>query len=301
MDPSPVKKRRTSLTTSFAVNPKDVSTQPAIKDGGRTTPVHASFMSPTKASLARFNPELLPHPRLTGEKFQGRNGRRLSATPRRRLHTPGRLSSPAKSLGIRPGTDAVIPASSLESPEEAEERVQENATEQLEHELQANAPQRSSHLDDATKTADGASGIPQEGEPELPLTPTQLGLEPVPEPPRGLLFSSPSRRVTRRKGQNMISSPLKLRSSPPQTSRKMSLFHEKQVNTRVEDSQRDVGLPMDVELIKTRDVYSQLSSQLKYLQDDVAQLETEVLQPLDRSSVTLASQKATTQLMYVIS
>ena len=53
----------------------------------------------------------------------------------------------------------------------------------------------------------------EDGEPRLPSTPTQLGLEPPPEPPKGFLLSSPSRRPKRKIRNTAKSSPLKPRSS----------------------------------------------------------------------------------------
>ncbi|KAL9110999.1 MAG: hypothetical protein Q9187_007985 [Circinaria calcarea] len=142
---------------------------------------------------------------------------------------------------------------------------------------------------------------PQGGELELPLTPTQLGLEPVSERPKGLLFSSPSRRVTRRKGASMTSSPLKPRNSPPpEAGRELSPFYEIQAVMDMEAAQQEVGLPDDVELTNTREVYNQLSLQLKYLQEDVTQLEAEVNRLQDGPSLTPASQKETAQLISIL-
>lgn len=60
MDSSPNKRRKTSHSTSVRLNatstPNPSKPRP---DRARTSPRRASFLSPTKASLARFNPELL--------------------------------------------------------------------------------------------------------------------------------------------------------------------------------------------------------------------------------------------------
>ncbi|KAL9121331.1 MAG: hypothetical protein Q9187_002108, partial [Circinaria calcarea] len=141
MDVSPTKKRKTSLTTSVAVKPQNASNQPVIMDGSYTTPRRASFMSPTKASLARFHPDLLQSPGLTTEEAQRRDGTRSPAASRKWAHRSGRPLSPAKTALVNPSAETVIPATFLDSPKDGEEREQENATEQLEHELQANAPQ----------------------------------------------------------------------------------------------------------------------------------------------------------------
>lgn len=99
----------------------------------------------------------------------------------------------------------------------------------------------------------------------------------------------------------MTSSPLKPRNSLlPETGREVSPFYQRQAIMDMEAAQQDVGSPDDVELTKTREVYNQLSLQLKYLQDDVTQLEAEVNRPQDGPSITPANQKETAQLMYVI-
>lgn len=64
----PRKRRKTSLPlTSVTLNASVTPTRAASEDGSLSTPARASFMSPTKASLARFNPHLLP-PAISSEK-----------------------------------------------------------------------------------------------------------------------------------------------------------------------------------------------------------------------------------------
>ncbi|KAI9793191.1 MAG: hypothetical protein M1816_000611 [Peltula sp. TS41687] len=60
MDNNPSKRRRTSHTTSLRISgPTTPSPQKPRREPTRSTPRRKSFQSPTKASLARFNPELL--------------------------------------------------------------------------------------------------------------------------------------------------------------------------------------------------------------------------------------------------
>jgi len=54
----------------------------------------------------------------------------------------------------------------------------------------------------------------EDGDPELPATPSELGLEPRPEPPKGLLFSSPPKKGERRRRGVHRSSPLKPKEKP---------------------------------------------------------------------------------------
>lgn len=58
----PPKRRKTSPIHSLNPIESHTSTRPASQDGPRSTPIRPSFMSPTKASLARFHPHLLPPP-----------------------------------------------------------------------------------------------------------------------------------------------------------------------------------------------------------------------------------------------
>ena len=59
MDSPPTKRRKTSPLTHLSITPQDRQTRPESQDGERSSKGRASFMSPTKASLARFNPSLL--------------------------------------------------------------------------------------------------------------------------------------------------------------------------------------------------------------------------------------------------
>ena len=59
MDSPPTKRRKTSPLTHLSITPQDRQTRLESQDGERSSKARASFMSPTKASLARFNPSLL--------------------------------------------------------------------------------------------------------------------------------------------------------------------------------------------------------------------------------------------------
>lgn len=61
-------------------------------------------------------------------------------------------------------------------------------------------------------------GIGEDGEPSLPSTPLQLGLEPSPEKARGPLLISPSKRPRRKGRSSAKSSPLKPAEPPPEHS-----------------------------------------------------------------------------------
>ena len=363
MDSSPTKRRKTSPTTAFAVNVLD-NQRPLSRDGRQTSPGHASFMSPTRSSLARFNPSLLPPSRSSrtnsaksdkkkslfsdqnpileqrtgaaaeyeskrdpqvlsqsearvGDSNEGfpdpravpTSPRRPQSTdggmatpPRRRLRTPGQRSSSPTKLGLRRlGAITDIPASPPEAVRETEDHAQRIVNEQLDQELQANAPYIPHDIDIVRKTH-GRRNSQQDAEPELPLTPTQLGLEPVPEPPKGLLFSSPSRRSTRRKRAPAKSSPLKPGDPAPDSLyQNPTQQHIVNPTIEVQDSQPVSDSIEDPELSKKRAIREQLSTQLEKIQHDITQLEAEVSRTQNPTLSGTASQEEIVELMYNIS
>ena len=60
MEFSPSKRRKTSPISSPRISEQSSRKRPASQDGDRPSSKRPSFMTPTKASLARFNPSLLP-------------------------------------------------------------------------------------------------------------------------------------------------------------------------------------------------------------------------------------------------
>lgn len=280
--PAP-KRRRTSPSTSLGVDAINTQEQSPSHDGHASTPSRASYLSPTKASLARFNPHLLPSstttttkrpsPRdsqvpdlrwapaidgahtlvdgvhtiarpvtpsrdttpparvFTGQVNRGspvRNiqsvSRGLSAAPRRRSRTPAQYASPPKHVPYNPG--ASPPQAATET-----DPAHRTGNELVERDQAPHLAAEPDHTAERELAGPGIVGeedfelptIPRplgnsvdpgtrhdvDGEPRLPSTPTQLGLEPPPEPPNGLLLSSPSRRPKRRTRTNAKSSPLK--------------------------------------------------------------------------------------------
>ena len=353
MDSSPAKRRKTSPTTAVAVSASNTTTRPVRQDGGQTTSSRASFMSPTKASLARFNPSLLPRPKVaasaprlgqtsikqqsvhkvrketTGNdsarmsqpttptreldgQYQtgvttmnaraataspGRTTRSLgggmSAAPRRRSHTPGRASLPMKTTGTTPEVNAA--ASPPEAAEEKIDTVQEIMDSQLEQELQDGAGRRGGRV----ANVDKAVNIPYQAEPEepeLPPTPTELGLEPPPERPKGLLFSSPSRRARKKRGASLKSSPLRPRDPPSEKPPEMT-FSPLMKPAPLQQVARPV---VDEALSRNQKERDKLSRQLQSLQADVARLEGEVARTQDPAPPDPRSQEEVDELLYAL-
>lgn len=226
-------------------------------------------MSPTKASLARFHPNILPRAKsveplrpvskeihdtfeqdpvvgggtkqvvghaagtASKESQSGMDGMEkrhgLLVTPAQRSPSPGEGNVSAKQ-----GQSVVDPNPRASPPEEARvEGTAANCTNGVQHEPVARmadvgstgitfVPDSQNSQFPSTPTQRGpyvptsGMGIGEDGEPSLPSTPSQLGLEPPRERPKGLLFSSPSRRSKRRGRSSAKSSPLKPPNVPPE-------------------------------------------------------------------------------------
>ena len=228
-------------------------------------------MSPTKASLARFHPSLLPRAksveaprpvnveihgsieqdsavsgRMNGAEVyiagtaseqseSGINGveksHELLVTPRRKSPYPGEGSARAKW-----GQSVMSPTPRASSHEEARPKgTKDDGTnggqqqpvaeiagignsgitvipDSQNSQLPSTPKQRESHVPIS------GMGIGEDGEPSLPSTPSQLGLEPLWEKPKGLLFSSPIRRSKRKGKSSAKSSPLKSLDPLPKNS-----------------------------------------------------------------------------------
>ena len=296
MESVPSKRRKLSPTDSTSVY-----------NAVQTSPSRASFMSPTKASLSRFNPGLLSQPRSHTEEDTPQPsikslGRGMSLTPRRRSSAPQRTPSPAIELQKGPKKTSTISASPPEAAKEVEQRAQEIVDEQLDYELQANTPQKPAIHNKHKNSRRDVMDSEQDGELELPPTPTQLGLEPAPEPPKGLLFSSPSRRAVRRKGANLKTSPLKPRNLvPDNVGGDSSQLPLPSVELGVEDSQPEPEvITVDEETSRKQATRERLLEQLKNIQDDVKRMEAELDRVRDPSRSEVISQKERDELMYAL-
>ncbi|KAJ5964507.1 uncharacterized protein N7479_004383 [Penicillium vulpinum] len=238
---SPAKKRKISETTGISVAP-----ELSKNDPHQSRP--PSFQSPTRASLARSHPDILeraisrsparrPADKDSGQqdprKFGLRDRKALrpsltaSASPLTRPRGP---EAPQSSPNRRPsGVQAfakpprrisrrILPGDLVfGSPMPQPKNPDSNTPE---HQLAL-------ELGSATREADMNIGPDPNFmdedmlEPDLPPTPTQLGLEKAPDRPRGMVSSSPSRRqekrAKRRTANALYESPLKAVNfqSPP--------------------------------------------------------------------------------------
>ncbi|KOS47102.1 hypothetical protein ACN38_g1908 [Penicillium nordicum] len=235
------KKNKTSETTGTSV-------EPDLPQNDTHRSRRPSFQSPTKASLARSHPELLeraisrsPARRPASKDSAQQDPRKFGLRDRKALRPS--LNASASPLTRPPGSEA--PES---SPNKRSSGVQafSKPPRRISRRIlpgdfvfgspmpqpknpESNTPERQLALElgSATREPDMDMGpdssLMDEDilEPDLPPTPTQLGLEKAPDRPRGMLSSSPSRRqekrAKRRTANALHESPLKAVNfqSPP--------------------------------------------------------------------------------------
>ncbi|KAJ9259765.1 hypothetical protein DTO212C5_8568 [Paecilomyces variotii] len=296
---SPAKRRKTSSTTSVPVDASGASQQPLHRDDGPARSQQRSFQSPTKASLARSrssipqrahtrSPTQSPERHTTRDNEDGERAqtaeRSFGLRDRKALRpslsaswSPGRgprLSmgppSPRRASGIQAFTAPPRRVSSRITPADLVPGASA-ASEQPVRATRATASKSRSppEAGDAARnqeerrTSESRSSEGDNGEPELPPTPTELGLEKAPQRPRGLLSSSPSRlRQKRRISEPVGSSPLKHATRPSKEEREY-------ITTGLE---LDLGQTRGEVSEKERQK-EELSTRLRQLKDEVAELE----------------------------
>ena len=277
-------------------------------------------MSPTKASLARFYPSLLPRaksaepPRpVSREKHASirkhtvgegaTNGTRayvaaaaleglrsptngmekgLLVTPRQRSQIPGKGNE-----SIDQSQSMMISEIRASPPEElrfegmvvsdANGGQQEPVADALDMEItgvtiipDSQSPQvPSTPTQRAACVPTSGMGIGENGEPSLPSTPSQLGLEPPRERPKGLLFDSPSKRL-RRKGRSTAKfSPLKSPVVAPEHSMQRQKSPAASLGPRryIANTPKPPPRPEEAHLVQLRNRLSDLEKQLRDIED----------------------------------
>ena len=332
MDSSPSKRRRTSPSTSIAVTVENTNLESLPQDGASSDRRQSSFMSPTKASLARFHPSLLPRaksaeaPRpvnveihgsieqdsatsgrtngadvyiagtASGQFELGINGveksHGLPVAPRPKSTSPGDGSARAKR-----GLSVTSPVARVPLPEAARPKgTKDDGTNGGQQQPVAEIAgiensgitfvpdSQSSQLPSTPKQCEphvptSGMGIGEDGEPSLPSTPSQLGLEPLWEKSKGLLFSSPIRRSRRKRRSSAKSSPLKSLDPLPKTS-----------NQRQKSSIADFGPRRYIENTpippppKEEVFLTELQNRLNNLESQLQDIEVKLLQQILASS-----------------
>ncbi|KAL9088034.1 MAG: hypothetical protein Q9165_006375 [Trypethelium subeluteriae] len=286
MDEPATKRRRVSLRDS------------KVRDGLKTKPRRASYLSPTKASLARFNPSLLDDTAST-------------STSRSRPVSRSGISTRGQDLrnyvlGGGPNTNDESPITQAVERRENVETTQPEEPPDLSKiigsPIETQKPtSTSSQLQPLAPSGRGnvlSTEEPIEEEADLPATPQGLEDVDYDPPPRGILFSSPTKRARRSKSlaQKHKSSPLKPVDQPRPASGNNDSRQESPTREAIPESQivdvvqpqkpdeataRDKGPParkeeMSDELKQAMRKRDKLENELHDLTKDVEKLENTI-------------------------
>ena len=298
---SPPKRRKTGNAPPTAdTDASQINPPPPLRpDTDRRSIDRASYQSPTRASLARSHPDVLQRalsrsptksPQRTTQHAQdpsearvfGLRGRKalrpsigMTGSPldpfKKSVVSPARRASGIQAFAAPPRrvSRRIVPSDLMfQSPTAAKRTAPEASV--------TNTPevQLASELDGATGGGDGAGDLPGDldqgpslhdefEEPDLPPTPTQLGLEKPPDRPMGLGSSSPSARARFGKRQGDIPSPSKLRS--------VEYGADEEGRSENTDTTGRALLPEPVS--KKRKLKKQLTAEVEQLKKDIAELE----------------------------
>jgi hypothetical protein len=126
MEDSPSKRRKLTPELSVAVDASNTNIEPAGRDERTLTPGRASYMSPTKSTLARYNPSFLPRPKSAGngdqrpgEEAALGGGQHTASSPRRLNAVPLRPTTPSE----RPPPPARLSASPIRAGSASPRRI----------------------------------------------------------------------------------------------------------------------------------------------------------------------------------
>lgn len=295
---SPPKRRRVGRTPDAAVDAeRGLATRGEARSPGRP-----SFQSPTRSSLAKSHPDVLERalskspsrqPTSRGNqsgRSEGSDPSNVGLRDRKALRPSLNLpSSPLKAARLSAEVPMLSPsrrASGVQAFSKPPRRLSKKINpadftfgspirQQISPTHLSNTPegQLALELGSATKDAEIEANLDvglddpfvNEDllEPDLPPTPTQLGLEKAPDRPRGPLSSSPStrqeQRMKRRATDTLRGSPLKSLKFQPS-------------NMEVAD---DTDLALDevsTAVLQKRDSRKRLTAELRQLKEDVAEL-----------------------------
>ena len=237
-------------------------------------------MSPTKASLARFNPNLLPRSASAEPRRQSSTGVRERS---RRARTTDHVvnSENGNNAGV-----AIANLTGVGNAPNGGQRVENGEASPAAEDTPSKLPRPKATMNTAklstqnqapatpthkTHQAVAATGLDGDGEPSLPSTPSQLGLEPPPEKPKGLLFHTPSKRPHRKDRLTKKTSPLKPRDPLPQPAAPTDYLPTSKLGRRVfiDSVPKPPPSAEEVGIAVLRKSLQQLESRLKSLQGDL--------------------------------
>ena len=200
MDLSPSKRRRTSPSTSIAVTAENTYFDQIPQNGASQSKRRMSLMSPTKASLARFYPSLLPRaksaepPRpVSREKHAsirkhtvgegGTNGARayVASATLEGLISPTNAMENGHGLLVTPRRTSEVPGKINESSDQGQSKmitgIRASPPEEVRYEGMAVSDTKGGQQEPVADALDlkntGATIIPDSQDPQLPSTPTQ--------------------------------------------------------------------------------------------------------------------------------
>ncbi|PLB36995.1 uncharacterized protein BDW47DRAFT_132392 [Aspergillus candidus] len=297
---SPPKRRKTGEPANVDASQTNI---PSLRQSAaRRSNDRNSFQSPTRASLARSHPEILGRAisrtstrspqRATGGDGQngpedGSEAKTFGLRDRKALRpsltskpspikvfnssqSPSRRASGLQAFAVPPRrvSRRIVPADlAFHSPVATQKAPMDDAL--------SNTPdhQLASELDGATPAAtlDGAADEPLQDmldEPDLPPTPTQLGLERPPSRPSGIMSSSPSaqrgKTGRRRATETYEHSPSKLRS--------VDYGVDKADLTSLDTMLAQTPVPEPV--MKKRKIKNEIVAEIQQLKADITELES---------------------------
>lgn len=282
---SPAKRRKTSETTAAAIDASQTN-QKAHGNNSRVHQRRPSFQSPTKASLARSHPDVLARALSRSPTRSSRNNSENDQQQEQELvdsRTFGLRDRKALRPSIAPGGSpmdgsTLSPRSAFAAPPRRVSRkigpldlAFGTPEAKLENETADPSPEDTpgDQLEEMGNDANednmdqGPSFLDGLEEPELPPTPTQLGLEKPPGRPKGLLSSSPSARYEKRARR-------RIDDTKPSALKLESFDTTGDLTTKRLNTDR---APLSGPELKKQQTKKGLSAELQQLKDDVAELE----------------------------
>ncbi|PGH02392.1 hypothetical protein GX51_04700 [Blastomyces parvus] len=275
-------------------------------------PSRASFQSPTRASLARSHPDVLTRvlsrsPAKTAQQKPASRGREsagiggvedrrpgirgsrlprpssLSATSALVTELPIRQVIQKRTDPLSPGRGSSVPVSASQPPQKSLQQSRVSLSAEPGAELSAPRPPsqgkdptpgpiEDESIPNGRRTRSLSSPDQGAGEPELPPTPTELGLESVPSRSRRLLSSSsPSSRQEKKKRRirDGVKNPSPLK--PKDTDVFANNGADQVASPRIYFPEQDIPDPVE-EKIKLRDA---LVAQLARLKEEIGKIEYE--------------------------
>ncbi|KAF1828679.1 hypothetical protein BDW02DRAFT_603206 [Decorospora gaudefroyi] len=245
MSEPPTKRRRTNSPEERASSP--------LRQPPRRRP---SFASPTKASLARNYPNLLPS----------------TSTLDASSHRSSRGDVLARGRQAR--------AFVLGETDPQQETVQDRFNEYDTSQTTAGAQQLPKAQNNTPQ--EGFRDILEEEEPELPTTPSHTGLEQHAEPRRGVLFSSPTKRPPRVKDR-VKQSPLRPKAPPVQSDDTTRTVEDGPTEADTQNVAQ-IRLPPDPEVEERKREKARLHRELEELESQVSSTVNEIVKEQHRDA-----------------